>query len=65
MAAHLVDIADLRAKHAKASVDEAKAVHTQHQAIGQIADTHQTMITNNRLAQTHPSRSRQRLGSAT
>jgi hypothetical protein len=49
-AAH--DLADLRAKHAKASVDEAKAVHTQHQAVGQIADTHNTMITNNRLLQT-------------
>jgi hypothetical protein len=49
-AAH--DLADLRAKHAKAAVDEAKAVHTRHQAIGEIADTHNTMVTTNRLLQT-------------
>jgi hypothetical protein len=49
-AAH--DLADLRAKHAKAAVDEAKAVHTRNQAVGEIADTHNTMVTTNRLLRT-------------
>ena len=49
-AAH--DLADLRGKHAKAAMDEAKAVHTRHQAIGEVADTHNTMVTTNRLLQT-------------
>jgi hypothetical protein len=49
-AAH--DLADLRAKHAKAAVDEAKVVHTRNQAVGEIANTHNTMVTTNRLIQT-------------
>jgi len=49
-AAH--DLADLRAKHAKAAVDEAKVVHTRNQAVGEIADTHNTMVTTNRLLRT-------------
>jgi hypothetical protein len=45
-------MADLRGKHAKASLDEAKANQTVHQTVGNIADTHQTMVTTNRLART-------------
>ena len=49
-AAH--DLADLRAKHAKAAMDEAKVVHTRTQAVGEVADTHNTMVTTNRLLRT-------------
>lgn len=48
----LHNLADLRGKHAKAAADEAKAAHTRHQAVGTIADTHNTMVTTNRLART-------------
>jgi len=44
--------ADLRAKNAKAAVDEAKAVQTAHQTIGEIANTHNLAVQTNRLART-------------
>ena len=49
-AAH--DLADLRGKQAKTAMDEAKALHTRHQAVGKIADTHNKMVTTNRLIHT-------------
>jgi hypothetical protein len=45
-------LADLRGKHAKAALDEAKARQVPHQTIGEIANTHQTMVATNRLART-------------
>jgi hypothetical protein len=45
-------LADLRGKHAKAAADEAKAAQTAHQTVGEIANTHQMMVTTNRLART-------------
>ena len=49
-AAH--DLADLQAKHAKATMDEAKAAHTRTQAVGEVAKTHNTMVQTNRLLRT-------------
>jgi hypothetical protein len=46
LATHL---ADLRGKHAKAALDEAKATQTAHQTVGEIANTHQMMVNTNRL----------------
>jgi hypothetical protein len=45
-------VAEMRQAHAKASLDEAKAQHTRHQAIGTVADTHATMVGTNRLLKT-------------
>jgi hypothetical protein len=44
--------AQTRATHAKAALDEAKAAQAPHQTMGDIANTHQTIVTTNRLAQT-------------
>lgn len=44
--------ADLRVKNAQAAMNEAKAAQTRHAAVNTIADTHNTMVTTNRLART-------------
>jgi hypothetical protein len=46
------NLATLRQAHAKAALDEANAGLARHKAVGTIADTHNTMISNNRLMQT-------------
>ena len=56
MAHHLVDLhkkaADIRNTQAQAALSAAKAAQIPHQTVGDIANTHQTMVTTNRLAQT-------------
>jgi hypothetical protein len=56
LAHHLVDLhkkaADIRNTQAQAALTAAKAAQIPHQTVGEIANTHQTMVTTNRLAQT-------------
>jgi len=56
LAHHLVDLhkkaADIRNTQAQAALTAAKAAQIPHQTVGEIANTHQTMVTTNRLINT-------------